>query len=320
MFLSIIIPIYNVELYLENCLDSIANTNVSQEEYEVIVVNDGSTDNSYEIALKYASKIKNFKCFNQSNKGVSKTRNFALQQAEGTYVFFLDSDDHFKKDSFNKLMEVVQSEEEVDLFLLDNKYPKKRSLYTTNQLISEHFFSAYLWKACFRRDFLKQNQIQFLEGYILEDGIFILESVLKAKSIATQSLDLVEYTYNPTSYMRDTTNKEKNHQMIVSFVHVIKIYEDLIEQYKDKLSDRAVYHLNIRRESFVFFFISRMIRFGYSSKEVKKNLKEVGFIKFHHFPGKFYPSLQFKILSKIFEHSSTRLLLSSFISLKKNMS
>src|SRR5690606_11351644 len=102
--LTIIIPIYNVERYLDKCLSSIVSNNFHDFTYEVIIVDDESPDSSIDIAEKYASKYENFTIFRQINKGLGGARNTGIDKANGEYVFFLDSDDYLIN---NKLKNVL---------------------------------------------------------------------------------------------------------------------------------------------------------------------------------------------------------------------
>ena len=100
---SVIIPVYNVEKYIEDCLNSVINQDL--ESIEIICVNDGSTDNSQEILEKYLNKVKNMKMINQENKGLPDARNTGLKYATGKFVYFLDSDDMLKKNSLKDMYE-----------------------------------------------------------------------------------------------------------------------------------------------------------------------------------------------------------------------
>ena len=103
---SIIIPVYNVEKYIKKCLDSVVNQTV--KDYEVILINDGSTDNSMEIAKKYS-----FKIINQKNQGQSAARNHGIKEAKGDYIVFLDSDDTIEKDYLEKIEESLKDKPDV---------------------------------------------------------------------------------------------------------------------------------------------------------------------------------------------------------------
>ena len=91
--LSIIIPIYNAEEYLEECLESVINQEVPFDEYEIICIDDGSTDNSNSILEKYNKIIDNLTVFYQNNNGVSSARNKGIKLAKGDYIWFVDADD-----------------------------------------------------------------------------------------------------------------------------------------------------------------------------------------------------------------------------------
>lgn len=103
---SIIIPVFNVEVYLNQCLDSIVNQSFS--DFEVICINDGSTDNSLDILNNYAKKDNRFKVFTQENQGQGTARNKALDLAQGQYVLFIDPDDWIESDMFKNLLNAFQ--------------------------------------------------------------------------------------------------------------------------------------------------------------------------------------------------------------------
>ena len=114
--ISVIVPIYNVEKYIENCLKSLAEQTISKDELEVLLINDGSPDNSEEICRRYAEKYPFFKLFSKENEGLSKTRNFGIEHAQGKYFVFLDPDDELTKDSLKNLADFFDKyEDEIDI-------------------------------------------------------------------------------------------------------------------------------------------------------------------------------------------------------------
>lgn len=96
MDLSIIVPVYNVERYLENCIESIFDQDLDVAQFEVLLMNDGSTDSSYSICQRLAKKHPNIRLFSHDNVGLSATRNRGIDQAQGKYIYFIDSDDFEK--------------------------------------------------------------------------------------------------------------------------------------------------------------------------------------------------------------------------------
>ena len=113
---SVVIPVYNVEGYLEECLDSVINQTL--EDIEIICINDGSTDNSLEILEEYAKKDNRIKILNQENQGISATRNNGLKICKGKYICFLDSDDYLE---LNALMETYDISEKYSLDICSGK-------------------------------------------------------------------------------------------------------------------------------------------------------------------------------------------------------
>ena len=119
--LSIIIPVYNVQKYLEDCLLSIYKQSLSLETFEVIAVNDGSTDSSIDILREYGEIYPNLIIISQENKGLSKARNNGLAVASGKYVFFMDSDDFLCLDSLASLLSKAV-EYDLDVLRFDYKF------------------------------------------------------------------------------------------------------------------------------------------------------------------------------------------------------
>ena len=117
MKISVIIPVYNVEKYLAQCLESIAGQ--SYENLEIIIVNDGSTDRSEEICGKFEAMDSRIKLINQSNSGVSVARNTGIENATGDYITFVDSDDWLEKEMYNSMISQVTKFPELDMVMCD---------------------------------------------------------------------------------------------------------------------------------------------------------------------------------------------------------
>lgn len=122
--ISVIIPIYNVEKYLRQCLESVINQNY--REYEVILVNDGSTDSSKKIAIEFCEKYNNIKFIDKVNGGLSSARNAGLEVANGEYIVFIDSDDYIRSDYLEKLYQSIsQNDSDISICNLVKVYEKK---------------------------------------------------------------------------------------------------------------------------------------------------------------------------------------------------
>ena len=111
--ISIIIPVYNVEKYLRQCLDSVVNQ--TYRNFEVVCVNDGSTDTSIEILQEYKKEYSNFRVYTQENKGLGITRNVGVSHATGDYLYFLDSDDYIEPDLIEELTKIITENKNIDI-------------------------------------------------------------------------------------------------------------------------------------------------------------------------------------------------------------
>ena len=108
LLLSIIIPAYNAESYLRRCIDSIFKQEINKNEFEVIIIDDGSQDKSYDIALAIASEHKNIFVYTQRNSGQAVARNIGLEKAKGKYVMFVDSDDYLIENTILKVLDIAE--------------------------------------------------------------------------------------------------------------------------------------------------------------------------------------------------------------------
>ncbi len=191
---SVIIPVYNVEKYLEQCLDSVINQ--SLQEIEIICVNDGSPDNSLAILQRYAKNDGRINIVNQKNQGISASRNNALEIARGEYVLFLDSDDWLDKDTCKELYNYAKKFdldmihfEGVNYDMETDKYYEVPGLKITyvddhNKIYSgeevKTFINNIPISAClvfYKKSFIKRNGILFPKGLAFEDNYFLLKAL-----------------------------------------------------------------------------------------------------------------------------------------------
>ena len=171
MKLSIIIPVYNVEKHISRCLDSLINQDIDKSEYEVIIISDGSKDNSIPIAERYCKLHVNFSIYHQENQGVGAARNKGLSLAKGDYIYFLDPDDYIADYVFKTLIETaIESKPEILTFnslgtsslalnkssTNDFKLLNIRSLKGMNY-IAQHNFSNEIWWYIIDRQFLNKD-------------------------------------------------------------------------------------------------------------------------------------------------------------------
>lgn len=209
--LSIIIPLFNAESFISSCLNSIINQKISNHEFEVIIVNDGSTDNSLAIADQYKTVNSNIELFSIEKNGVGAARNLGIKRAVGKYLLFIDADDYVFPNSFKDILEIIETQ---DLDVLRFNYenlteegkvlPKKKNstksvIFSNNIVDGNTFLSEYLGWACyawsflFKASFIKENNLYFNPSIYFEDIEWLITVLSKAKKV--RSIDKPVYAY-----------------------------------------------------------------------------------------------------------------------------
>lgn len=192
MTLSIIIPIYKVEKYIKDCLNSIVNQ--LDDDMEVILVNDGTPDNSMDIALDIASNDKHFKVINQENQGLSNARNNGLALAEGEFVWFVDSDDWLLENSIFQVQEIINENKSIDviatalLFSYENgaensEYHPTSGRISGKKYLQMHYRQGAIQRFIFNKEFLDKNNLLFKPNILHEDSLFGFEMLYLAEDI-----------------------------------------------------------------------------------------------------------------------------------------
>lgn len=202
---SVIVPVYNSEQYLRECLDSLKKQTLQNIEF--IVINDGSVDRSFKIMQSYAKDDARFRIFTQENKGVGATRNRALTLAKGKYIGFVDSDDYVSPNYFEKLYEVAK-EHDADVsishrivwFYKDQAedfipYPKFKIIDDFSSFVGNF---GQQWDKIYKKSFLEKNNIKSLENrFWFEDEWFSTLVALYAQKIVMTDETTYYYRYNP---------------------------------------------------------------------------------------------------------------------------
>ncbi len=223
MRFSIIIPAYNAEAYLQRSLDSI----FSQEfnDYEVIVVNDGSTDETAALLEGYTSKHQNLHVLAQSNQGMATARNRGLETAQGDYILFVDSDDELMPQALSELAPHLNGEDIVgfgtrihneqtgtnidfQLSTNDSKQYSGWDYFNLYRLKSTPVHFVCIWQRVYRRGFLEENSLRFAEGLRrAEDDLFTTMVFLHAQRVKTIADCLYIYHVRPGSITRSSDPK-----------------------------------------------------------------------------------------------------------------
>ena len=216
--ISVIVPVYNVEKYLERCLESIIFQ--TYKELEIIVINDGSTDNSGKICDYYAQKDSRIKVLHQENKGAASAKNAGLHIATGKYLTFVDSDDYLEKDSYEfmqkhleeKAVDVIHcafrdvyKEHVTDRLLLAEE--KKFDVISYLKRFATDWTCSLLWNKMYRREIF--NGIFFEEGHKIDDEFFVYQGILNAEKILYIPKIIYNYRRRKSGIMMSEESKEK---------------------------------------------------------------------------------------------------------------
>lgn len=211
MRVSVLIPVYNAANYLPRCLDSIIAQTYA--DWEVIAVDDGSRDDSYQILCKYAEKDARIRAFTKENEGPGLTRNYALDQAQGDYIVFVDSDDYIEPDYFEKVAQRVQ-EENADVVFIDAVQERPDGSMICEERMSSFFkyskrdLLSYQmcgtmpwggWRKAARRKLIEDHEIRYTRDPVGEEAAYSFKLLHYADVISFVPSVMYHYINYPTS-------------------------------------------------------------------------------------------------------------------------
>ena len=249
---SLIVPVYNVEDYLDECLKSIVKQNYNN--YEVIIVNDGSTDNSLEIAKKYANKYPRLiKVYSKENGGLSSARNYGIEKAIGKYLFFIDSDDFIVPNCLKIIDERIEDNDILVFnYLTGTSYESANRVNAYDDSIKELKKRYIVGKPCAVNKICKRqlfDNVNFLDGVYYEDLATMPKLVFKAKKISFINDYLYFYRIRENSIMNNLTYNPK----MDSIFNVLSQLKDYFKkEYKEEIEFLYIEHL-LRGASLRYF-------------------------------------------------------------------
>ena len=269
---SFIVPVYNTEKYLKKCLDSLVNQ--TYKDFEIIVVNDGSTDKSSSIISKYQKKYKNIIVINKENEGLSMARNRGVQKSSGKYIIFVDSDDYVS----NKLLEEVDKKiDDSDILRFqiateDEEYTKINEYheegfesmcgYDAFRYLSSYHFVEPAWCYVIRKNYYIENKFSFKKGVYHEDFGLIPYVIYKARKV--KSIDFIGYYY----IQRNGSIMNNN-----DYKKTVKKAFDMLEQYKTMRLFAKNINIKNNLDDYFLSYISNSVIV--KARELKKDEKKV---------------------------------------------
>ena len=241
---SIIIPVYNTSSFLPKCFDSILSQ--SFKDYEVIIVNDGSTDNSQKIIDKYVKRYKDkFKCFITKNNGLSEARNFGVKESTGDYLLFVDSDDYIEINLLKKLDSILKDDIDLVRFqiktintnykVIDRFHEEEFKTLTGSEAFLKIINYKFVEPACcyaYNREFYLKNKFKFKKNMYHEDFGIIPYIIMKSNTVT--SIDYIGYNYvQRNDSIMSTTDYSKNKKKVYDTLEHYKYLFDKVYKLKD---------------------------------------------------------------------------------------
>lgn len=277
---SVIIPVYNAEKYLNECLDSILTQDFT--DYEIILIDDGSTDESGSICDSFSQKYCFIKTIHQENCGVSLSRQLGIENSNGEYLLFVDADDKVANDYFKSISDCPKTDviRFGSLVELSNKkvisnYPiEKEGLYDKQDIIKNifpyliqdenaNYYCPSLWAHCFKKSLFVSNMVKNVQIKIGEDGACVIPTIYNATSLYVLNKCLYMYRFNELS----ATKSRK----IYDFEYPMKIYNHIVTKINvDEYDFVSQLYRKIVHELFhvIISYFNKTEKYKYITKEL----------------------------------------------------
>lgn len=285
---SVVIPVYNVEQYLNECVDSVLDQTYS--DYEIILVDDGSTDNSGKLCDDYLSVDNRIKVIHRENGGLSAARNTGMDAATGDYIYFLDSDDYIESVTLERLVHTAKTDD-ADIVFFDGyvfytdceddgttyEYSRHDHYQTDTGrkvleklLINEEYRTA-VPLTFYNTKYLQKNNIRFYEGILHEDELFTFQTFNADGIVAHCHEELYARRIRPASIMTASSNERR-------FTSMLAIFNELAEMYRTKRAEGHAADMYLIRTAkaviarYKLLSDEQQVQFADSYKEFKKSV------------------------------------------------
>lgn len=320
MKLSVILPTYNQEKYLAHCLDSLLDQGLSPSDYEIIIVNDGSTDGTEALANAYANQYPQIKVLTKPNGGAGAARNAGMDIARGTWLHFVDPDDYIARRTYPTLLALAESHQ-LDILgfifrkttrndLTESQTPADSVLNTPLDIttgeayIATNNYRNTVWWYLINRDFMKRSQLRFIEGRWMEDSILTPTLFLKSKRMARVELDVYRYMIRPNSAMTSKSPEHYN-KLIGDIEQAAFAFDELLASIpgENPVQCAAKKRIKTRQQSFVFFLLVRLMKSNLPIELIPIKLRAFKSIQAYpldHFGGQDFKGPAYSTLTWVF--------------------
>lgn len=261
--LSIIVPVYNVERYLCKCIDSILNQ--SFKDLELILVDDGSIDNSGEICDKYSCKDKRVKVIHKKNGGVSSARNTGLKIANGEYIGFVDPDDWIETNMYERMYnEIIKTNSDIiicnfkkifenreEKYIYENKSLELNNIEALNELYNIKYIYNFAWNKIYKKSLF--DNLKYKEGFIYEDEFIIHQLLYKSNKVSYIPEHFYNYYQRKGSIINSGFNIKKFDKIRalserIEFFEKLKLY-DLVKKAEKDYIDVFIWNYYIAKKN-----------------------------------------------------------------------
>ncbi|RSJ96740.1 glycosyltransferase [Streptococcus cristatus] len=287
LLLTVVIPVYNVEKYLKRCIESVLVQ--GWHNYDIVLVDDGSTDSSPQICDDYVKAYDFISVIHKENGGVSEARNTGISNAEGEYVYFLDSDDWIEPNTFSDLAEVIESDQ-YDIISFNQEFVKsehdiiksdsKRTKRLTGKealidMFSYGFITGFTTDKIYRKALFTKNTIQFPVGKYYEDLGTNYKLVLAAKKVYATNQKYYHYLIDNPDSITQSWNEKKFRDMFGFYKEVF--YSDFVRSQlnQEELHISQLYYVNGLTHILASLYKSKLDKnYGEITSEVQQELEK----------------------------------------------
>lgn len=292
MKLSIIIPAYNADLYIKDCLESLLDQKLDENEFEVLIIDDASTDATLTTVKSICEKHGNFKFFtSELNRGNGAARNVGIEKASGEYIYFMDADDYVAKDSLHNILHLALANDlELVFFSMRNVKDSTKKLSTDNfeekksqltlsdgiSFIGQRFYRDEVWSYFINRNFLLSSGVRYYDERKFSQDQYITSKLLTlAKKVGHIDYDVYRYRKTPNSIVNRKTQAHlmmhmESLDLAITKCHFMRngLIEDGVK------NDAALLRLKVKQQRYITILIMRFIQtdlpFTYLNEKLKK--------------------------------------------------
>ena len=281
LMISIIVPVFNKEEYLASCIESLLRQGLSDDSYEIILVNDGSTDGSLAICNHYSELYAHICVISKENQGPGPARNMGILHAQGDFVCFVDADDYLEDNGLSEIRCYINNEIDAIRYLCRIVYPRscysedsdvKRALYsgTGHQFLINYGIDPYCWNWIYRRSYLIDKNLSF-QAVIGEDFLFIADVLLSNPNIVAVTNRIYNYVIRESS-ISSTRTAENSRRWVNDLIRTLPTTVEQLSAYKTRNQDLYDSGMSAIEDKKIILF-SRLLSADYSLSEYKETIK-----------------------------------------------